>query len=331
MKTRLPLFVVSTQNLKPLMAGLFPQWTRSTWSALFPSILFLAYLSSTTPAEGQMQTRPFTHNSYDRPYLVYRPSRLAPDPPVVFMLGGITSTAQSSSMEYGWTEAADKYGFIVVFPNPVRTDLNQPESDKNITFWEIQGSRAHIMARGAPPVDDDGYLRAVIIDVIRRDHPNRNRIFFAGFSSGSGMVQLFASRHPDLIDGVVAVATPLMEPPEKLAEPVPILYIHGDDDEQFTAFETNSPHFATTPHGNWVTWGYLDGCRKQTAEKTEWGVQLRWQGCRRNVAVIADFFNGVGHEWKGSISANASRKHTWPVQLDFTEVAWHFFASIGNR
>jgi TonB dependent receptor len=96
-----------------------------------------------------------------------------------------------------------------------------------------------------------------------------DRVFFAGFSSGSGMVQLFASRHPELVDGVVAVATPLMEPPKKLTRPVPILYIHGDEDEQLTAFETNSPHFATTPHGNWVTWGYLDGCRKQTAEKTE--------------------------------------------------------------
>jgi hypothetical protein len=41
------------------------------------------------------------------------------------------------------------------------------------------------------------------------------------------MVQLYASRHPREIGGVVAVATPLMDPPAKLARPVPILYIHG--------------------------------------------------------------------------------------------------------
>jgi polyhydroxybutyrate depolymerase len=327
----LPLLVVSAQNSNAFKAGLFSRWAERIRSTLYAVLLFLAYFLSGTPAKAQMEIRPFAHNSYDRPYLVYRPPQAAPHPPVVFMLGGITSTAQSSSVEYGWTEEADKYGFLAVFPNPVRTDLNQPKAEKNITFWEMQGSRTHILKPGAPPLDDDGYLRAVINDVVRRDHPDRNRIFFAGFSSGSGMAQLFASRHPDLVDGVVAVATPLMEPPEKLARPVPILYIHGDEDEQFTAFETNSTHFATTPHGNWVTWGYLDGCRKQTAEKTEWGVQLRWQGCRRDVAVIADFVKGVGHEWKGSISAKASQKHTSPVQLDFTEIAWHFFASIGDR
>ena len=63
--------------------------------------------------------------------------------------------------------------------------------------------------------------------------PTAKRVFFAGFSSGSGAVQLLASHHPKEIRGVAAVATPLMDPPPKLARPVPILYIHGDKDEQF--------------------------------------------------------------------------------------------------
>ena len=243
--------------------GPFPLRAARVRSALYAVNLSVIFLLGAAPATAQMQTRPFAHNSYDRPYLIYRPPNAAPHPAVVFMLGGITSTAQSVSVEYGWKEQADKYGFLAVFPGPVRTDLNQPDTEKNITFWEMQGSRTHILKPGALPLDDDGYLRAVLDDVVRRDGPDRSRIFFAGFSSGSGMVQLFASRHPSLVDGVVAVATPLMEPPEKLARPVPILYIHGDEDEQFTAFETNSPHFATTPHGNWVTWGYLDGCRNR--------------------------------------------------------------------
>jgi poly(3-hydroxybutyrate) depolymerase len=91
----------------------------------------------------------------------------------------------------------------------------------------MNGSRTHLLAPGMLPVDDDGYLSAVLRDVLYHDRPDRKRVFLAGFSSGSGG-QLFASRHPRKIGGVVAVATPLMDPPARLARSVPILYIHGE-------------------------------------------------------------------------------------------------------
>ena len=230
------------------------------------AFLVVASALLTIAATAQIQIQPFSHNGYDRPYLLYRPAHLSAHPAVVFMLGGITSTAESTSREYGWINEADRNGFLAVFPEPVRTNLTLPLNEKrNITFWEMKGSRTHILGPGMSAVDDDGYLRAVLKDVLRREHPDPKRVFFAGFSSGSGMVQLFASQHPQLVSAVVAVATPLMDPPSKLSSPVSILYIHGDEDEQFTAFEANSPHFATTPHGNWITWGYLNGCQNRIA------------------------------------------------------------------
>jgi poly(3-hydroxybutyrate) depolymerase len=278
-----------------------------------------------------MQTRPLTHNGYERPYLIYRPAHLANKPAVVFMLGGIGSTAQSASQNFGWMQEAQRHGFMVVFPAPVATDPSKPASKKNITFWQMKGSRTRILAPNAVPVDDDGYLMAVLQDVLLRDHPNRKRVFFAGFSSGSGMVQLLASRHPKEIRAIAVVATPLMDPPTKLARPVGVLYIHGDNDEQFPGFETLSPHFATTPHGNWVTWGYLDGCQTQTAEKTAWGVRFSWQGCRRDVSVIADFVVGLGHEWAGSLDSKWNQLPQTHHPLNFTDMAWQFFASINTK
>jgi poly(3-hydroxybutyrate) depolymerase len=245
------------------------------------------------------------------------------------MLGGVRSTAKSEAENIGWMQQAERDGFLAVFPEPVATRPDQPANRKsNVTFWEMQGSRTHLLAPGKQPVDDDGYLSAVLRDVLRRDHPDRKRIFLVGFSSGSGMAQLFASRHSREIGGVVAVATPLMEPPLKLARPVPVLYIHGDDDEQFSGFEVNSPNFATTPHGNWVTWGYLNACHTQVAEKTEWGVRFSWRGCKNGVPVVADFVAHFGHEWAGSIDARFDQKY-WPSgPLNFTNMAWQFFAGI---
>lgn len=181
---------------------------RRTISAAFLKLAAVGALLTPVASPSQMQTRPMVHNGYDRPYLLYRPAHLPPRPAVVFMLGGITSTAQSASHEFGWTEIADTNKFLVVFPEPVRTDLTRAaEGTKNITFWEMKGSRTHILAPWGLPVDDDGYLLAVLEDVLKREHADRNRVFFAGFSSGSGMVQLFAARHPQDVSGVVAVAT----------------------------------------------------------------------------------------------------------------------------
>jgi polyhydroxybutyrate depolymerase len=279
-------------------------------------------------AWAQSETRPLVHNGYSRPYIIYRPDRLPSRPAVVFMLGGIRSTALSTSQDYGWEAEADRNKFIVVFPDPVATRPSEPPDRKeNVTFWEMNGSRTHQPSSGLL-VDDDGYLTAVLREVVSRDHPDRKRIFFAGFSSGSGMVQLFASRHPGEVSGIAAVATPLMDPPSGLARPVPILYIHGDEDEQISGFEVHRPNFATTPHGNWVTWGYLDGCHIQTAKKTEWGVQFAWTQCKDSVPVIADFVAGLGHEWEGSQDFRDDPKYPLKIRLDFTDMAWQFFAGI---
>ena len=281
---------------------------------------------------AQTETRPFVHNGYSRPYIVHRPSHLAAHPAIVFMLGGIRSTAKSTSEDFNWISEADRNGFLVVFPEPVATQTDQPvDRHNNITFWEMRGSRTHLLPPGALPVDDEGYLMAVLHEVLHREHADRKRVFFAGFSSGSGAVQLLASRHSQEIRGVVAVATPLMDPPLKLARPVPMLYIHGDNDEQFSGFEVNSPHFATTPHGNWVTWGYLNGCRIQTAERMNWGVQLSWQGCKNGVPVVADFVANFGHEWAGSLDSSGNKQQPQAAALDFTDMAWQFFAGIQSK
>lgn len=294
--------------------------------------LLIALTSLAPSLQAQLVTRPFTHNGYKRPYLIYIPRNLPPHPAVVFMLGGIDSTAKWTAHEFGWIPLAKRYKFLAVFPSPVATyTMRPPKHGVNITFWNLEGSRTHHLAPGALPVDDQGYLAGVLKDVMRRDHPDRRRIFWAGFSSGSGMVQLFAARHPQDADAITAVATPLLDPPERLSRPVSILYIHGDDDEQFIGFQTHSPNFATTPQGNWVTWGYLDGCRKQTARRTSWGIQYNWATCPTGVRVVADFVIGLGHEWAGSVDSDWNQKH-WPHDpLDFSAMAWHFFSTVSPK
>jgi polyhydroxybutyrate depolymerase len=302
-------------------------------NAVCGALLSLAVISLLAkPVAAEMETRPLTHNGYERPYLVYKPAHLPLHPAVVFMLGGIRSTARSESQEFGWIEKADANGFVVVFPDPVATNPEMPADRKtNVTFWEMEGSRTHVRGSGKLPVDDDGYLTGVLHEVIHLDNVDRRRVFFAGFSSGSGMVQLFASRHAGEVAAITAVATPLMHPPVKLARPVSVLYIHGDNDEQFSGFETNSKSFATTPHGNWVTWGYLDGCQVQSATKVGWGVHFSWKNCKGNVQVVADFITGLDHDWPGSTDSHWNEKQSADKRLSFTDMSWNFFSTNARR
>ena len=307
---------------------------RTTALTLLPAVVLTLLAIDSLGAQSAKQTEqhPFIHNGYGRPYLVYRPAGLSSHPPVVFMLGGTGSSARSASEEFSWKNEADKNGFLVVFPEPLPREPEKAfDRHTNLTFWEMQGSRSHVPPAGREPVDDDGYLMALLKEITVREHVDRRRMYFAGFSSGSGMVQLFASLHPQVVTAIASVATPLMQPPLRLARPVPILYIHGDLDEQFSGFEVNSPDFATTPHGNWVTWGYLNGCNLQRARKTNWGVELYWKGCKNNVQVIADFVRDLGHEWLGGTDNAWNAKHQPNDPLNFTDMAWRFFDSVRSR
>jgi hypothetical protein len=52
--------------------------------------------------------------------------------------------------------------------------------NNNVTLWEMNGSRTHLLAPGMLPVDDDGYLSAVLRDVLHHERPDRKRIFLQG-------------------------------------------------------------------------------------------------------------------------------------------------------
>src|SRR5215467_9407367 len=71
---------------------------RSSISFL-PLPLVLIYVLG---ANAQTESRAFFHNGYSRPYLIHRSAQLSPHPAVVFMLGGVGSTAKSASEDFNW-------------------------------------------------------------------------------------------------------------------------------------------------------------------------------------------------------------------------------------
>jgi hypothetical protein len=47
--------------------------------------------------------------------------------------------------------------------------------------------------------------------------------------------------------------------------------------------------------------------------------------------VVADFVAHLGHEWAGSLDSDWNKKHLLDDPLQFTDMAWKFFASLHSR
>ena len=107
--------------------------------------------------------------------------RIRQRPAVVFMLGGIGSTARSTRRISTGSASRIATDFWLYSQSQSLRNLISPRTENNISFWEMKGSRTHRLAAGAPPVDDDGYLMAVLAGSPHRDHGDRKRVFLRAF------------------------------------------------------------------------------------------------------------------------------------------------------
>ena len=71
------------------------------------SFLFIAGVFFAFPAKAQTEIRPFTHDGYSRPYLIYRPAHVSPHPAVVLMLDDCKKqTANKTPAPLSFTDVA---------------------------------------------------------------------------------------------------------------------------------------------------------------------------------------------------------------------------------
>ena len=189
-------------------------------------LLFLTLnLSSSVMNEISLE-----HEGVSRSYLLYVPDNISLDDEndLVIGLHGYTGTASGFEKETtgGFNITADKYGFIVIYPqgaffnaNLFRhsfiSSWNDLVGSKNAT---VEGEICSIEAEIAPKYpecknsprcswtscsDDIGFIKK-IIDKIKKDNNIRN-IYLLGMSNGGMMAQAMACKYPELFKAVVNI------------------------------------------------------------------------------------------------------------------------------
>jgi polyhydroxybutyrate depolymerase len=280
--------------------------------------------SSTLPA-GE-STLSLTHGGRDRSYIVYVPASVdASKPaPLVFVLHGGTGNARSAIVMSGFNTAADRGGFVAVYPNgtgPLPTDKLLTWNGGNCCGYAQQHN-----------VDDVGFVRAIEADLQRHLAVDARRIYATGMSNGAILAQRLGCEAADLFAAIAPVAGTLNFSPCKPSRPVSVIEFHGTADTHIPYDGGFGPDslvhvdFASV-HDSITFWVAADGCGAEPPVQTDKDIRHQtWTGCAGTASVELYAVVDGGHAWPGGRGGYVGADK--PSQtISATSLMWAFFAA----
>ena len=126
--------------------------------------------------------------------LRYVPKELSSKPALLVVLHGCTQTAADYDRGAGWSTLADRYGFVLLFPEQQRA--NNPNGCFN---W----FRPSDVRRGQGEVAS---IRQMIERCVRDYGVDLNRIFITGLSAGGAMASAMLACYPEVFAGGAIIA-----------------------------------------------------------------------------------------------------------------------------
>ena len=189
--------------------------------AVFCLIGCSSKVGNTLQSGSTLEEKTLSHQELDREYLLYTPTAVRSDAPLVVVMHGYTGNMYDIASYVGMNELADENGFLVAYPQGTE------DSDGN-NFFNV-GYDFHSSSN----VDDVGFVRAMVEEIDSQYELNKEAIFATGMSNGGDMSFLLACQASDLFRAVAPVAGSMMTNTLNQCEPeiaLPVLEIHGDGD-----------------------------------------------------------------------------------------------------
>jgi polyhydroxybutyrate depolymerase len=191
------------------------------------------------------QTLSIVHDGEERTYIVHVPDDLDSGVPVplVVDMHGLTSSATQQSAISGWRQKADAEGFIVVHPQGLDASWNG--GDLCCGTSQSQG------------VDDEGFIRAMVAQLVQDACIDEKRIYATGLSNGGAMSHLLACDAADLFAASAPVSMGNGTRPCEPSRPISVVMTRGTQD-RLVAF--NGGLFPSA-QADFEQWAALNGCQ----------------------------------------------------------------------
>jgi uncharacterized repeat protein (TIGR02059 family) len=222
-----------------------------------------------------------------RQMLVYAPSGIEQNRPLVISMHGRSQTMYDQKNQTQFESVARDNNFVLVYPNAI---------DKSWQLW------------GTTDVD---FILAIIDEMYNRYKIDRDRVYLSGFSMGGMMTYYAATQIADKIAAFAPVTGFLMGGPNtNSSRPIPIIHVHGEGDdfvpysrvqECMDAWITRNG-CPTTPV---VTKPYPTDKPASLSSKKYWGPG------KEGVEIVFLSLAGIGHWYSDDPNAVFTSREIW--------------------
>ena len=220
---------------------------KATLYLTIKTIVFALILQSQIASAKQPQLlyQELNHNGLNRSYYLHLPpqnkskNRL----PVMLVLhGGSKANGDETAKQTGYNNLADKYGFIVAYPNGVDSQWNDGRGG---TYRNTNNNK----------IDDVGFISTLINKLVHTYNGDARRIYITGVSNG-GMMTLRLGC--ELSTKLAAIAPVIANIPQNIINrckpksPLPVLLMNGTKDP-IVPWEGGNVHFFKRKMGKVVS------------------------------------------------------------------------------
>ena len=288
----------------------------------------LGLFASTGSQAGALEgPQTLVHDGLERRYVVRLPDDMRADSklPLVLVLHGGGGNAANVERMTGFTAKARSEHFIVAYPEGSGFLAGR------LLTWNAGHCCGFAMKTD---VDDVGFIRALIDDLVARYPVDARRIYATGMSNGGMMTHRLGIELADRLAAIAPVVATVFGDEAAPAQPVPALMINGLKDE-------NVPYHGGSPGGpgarawdgtpalpaeaQFEFWMRANGCTLATRRIDE-GRWLKWSDrCLSRDDTRLYVLKDNGHAWPGGAPGRA-RGDQPGTALNATDLIWEFFA-----
>jgi len=172
---------------------------------------------------GTAQTGSLQHAGHVRTWLAYVPASKPAKPALVLVMHGSRGDGvqMRAASRYGFDVLAERHGFVAVYPDGYQRHWN-----------DCRGSANY--AANTENIDDVGFLRALVQQMVEEKGVDPERVFATGLSNGGQMAYRLGLEAPELVAGIAAMAANLPVASNldcmPSGEPVAVMVMNGTAD-----------------------------------------------------------------------------------------------------
>lgn len=272
-----------------------------------------------------------TFEARERTYLLHIPPTydgITPHALVIVLHGGGGNPHNIASVS-GFSDEADRQGFIVVYPEGTGRFRD------GLLTWNAETCCGYALDN---EVNDVGFVDALISKLGRELKIDTRRIFATGISNGGMMAYLLACRLSNRIAAIGPVAGALNIEDCNPSEPVSVIIFHGTADRH-VLYEGGVPLVRFDPHPRvdkpvsyavsfWVKKNHCS-LIPQTTENANIAVDV-YSGCSEGTEVVLYTIKGGTHSWPGGLRGSAIGDEP-SKEISATEIMWQFFSQHSKQ